>query len=165
METDGQLMKADQEQNRSTHSAHWFPGAAHVFTFTLLVAMPLFCAGCGPTRQPGDLVPITGQVTVDGDPAQGVVIQLHPPQPDPPLAQAITDAEGRFAISTRTAGDGATPGIYDVTFVWSTFNAVTRSQEGDKLNGRYADPESTSVHWDVPDADSWDAGTIALSTE
>ncbi|WP_231131138.1 peptidase associated/transthyretin-like domain-containing protein [Crateriforma conspicua] len=158
-------MKADDAYHRSPHPADRFPGAKQVCTVLLLVAMPLFIVGCGSSRQPGDLVPITGLVTVDGDPAQGVVIQLHPPQPDPPLAQAITDAEGRFAISTRTAGDGATPGSYDVTFVWSTFNAVTRSQEGDKLNGRYADPSSTSIHWDVPDADSWDAGTITLSTE
>ncbi|WDQ18095.1 hypothetical protein [Rhodopirellula sp. P2] len=122
-------------------------------------------SGCGGQQPDDGMVPVSGVLEVDGQPAVGVVVELHPSSKAPALARGITSEGGRFEISTLTQGDGVKPGAYDVTFVWSEFNIVTRSQEGDRLNGLYAKPDQSPIHWTVPDKDSWEAGTISLSSK
>ncbi|ELP30645.1 hypothetical protein RBSWK_05374 [Rhodopirellula baltica SWK14] len=130
-----------------------------------LVLLLGLMVGCTSKKPDDGMVPVSGVVEVDGEPAVGVVIELHPPSKAPSLAKGITSEGGRFEISTLTQGDGVKPATYDITFVWSEFNIVTRSQEGDRLNGRYAKPDQSSIQWTVPDEESWDAGTIQLSSE
>ncbi|MFG0265250.1 MAG: hypothetical protein ACF8AM_08865 [Rhodopirellula sp. JB055] len=124
-----------------------------------------FGSGCTASKPDNGMVPVSGKLEVDGQPAIGVVIELHPQENAPTLARGISSEGGRFEISTMTQGDGAKPGTYDVTFVWSEFNIVTRAQEGDQLNGRYAKPGQSTIQWTVPEGDRWDAGTIRLSSK
>lgn len=132
---------------------------------SVLILMLGLIVGCTNKTPEDGMVPVSGVLEVDGEPAVGVVIELHPQSKTPSLAKGITSEGGRFEISTLTQGDGVKPGTYDITFVWSEFNIVTRSQEGDRLNGRYAGPDRSSIQWTVPDEESWDAGTIRLSSE
>jgi hypothetical protein len=124
-----------------------------------------FVGGCSSPKPDDGMVPVRGVLEVDGQPATGVVIELHPQGNAPTLARGISSEGGRFEISTMTQGDGAKPGTYDVTFVWSEFNIVSRAQEGDRLNGRYAKPGQSTIQWTIPESDGWDAGTIRLSSK
>lgn len=118
------------------------------------VAFVLVAAGCrdarqGPERLP--TVPVNGTVTVDGGPAAQLTVKLHSlatPQGEAEIYAAkpsgLTDAEGRFALSTYEQGDGVAAGEYAVTFEWLTFNLLQNSYGGpDKLKGKYADPKTT----------------------
>jgi hypothetical protein len=64
-------------------------------------------------------VPVKGRITLDGKPLAGVTVTLL--RPLPPLgtrtlrADALTEEDGTFVLSTYTAGDGAPVGSYRVT--------------------------------------------------
>lgn len=66
-------------------------------------------AGCGPGGPA--LVPATGTVTLDGQPVDAATVTLAPAGGGGGIASAITDAAGRFTLTTVVAGLGARPGI------------------------------------------------------
>lgn len=71
----------------------------------------VFATGCG-----GGLgtVPAGGSVTVDGKPAEGVLVLFTPDSPEGMPASGVTDATGTFKLTTEINGDGALPGAYKV---------------------------------------------------
>lgn len=95
-------------------------------------------AGCAPAAKPptflGKLVPVTGVVKIDGEPAAGVEVAFLPAsgigtQNNPNQGQravATTDEEGEYSLITPPGGtidlqdlakyEGALPGKYDATF-------------------------------------------------
>lgn len=115
-----------------------------------------FCAaGCGP-RLP--LVPVTGQVTMNGEPLEGAIVVFAPQSPVDGVVRvssAVTGAGGRFALQTnyspRVTGKGAVPGAFMVTVSKSVSGtalppaeyrkhlAEHRKRMGDRL--LYAGPE------------------------
>jgi hypothetical protein len=127
------------------------------------IGLPWLTSCSRPAGSPA-LVKVKGLVFVDGKAASGVVLTLHPDAPGPSLSTGISQADGTFQISTYELGDGAPVGSYQVTCVWSEFNLVTRSQEGDRLGGRYASAKTTPIHFDIIDAPMFDAGRIDLTT-
>jgi hypothetical protein len=125
-------------------------------------------AGCsGPPSHP-ELVKVTGTVHVDGQPVEGVVLTLHPDSAGSPafaagaVSTGVSGADGRFEISTFSLGDGALPGAYNITCVWSEFDPISRSMKGDKLAGGYASPQNTLVTWDIAKGDTYDVGIVDL---
>jgi hypothetical protein len=133
------------------------------FTLVWLVVIH----GCGKAEVSSPLVAIKGIVQVDGKPQEGIVLTLHPTdQTDAISTGAISTGVsadgGAFQISTYKLGDGASPGKYKVTCVWSEFDPVMRSQTGDRLEGRYAQVERTPICWDIVEGKPLDAGTIDL---
>ena len=82
----------------------------------------LFCCavsllyGCGPTNPFGTVL-VTGTVTVDSEPMEGITISFRPTG-DGMSAIGQTDASGNFRLTTPGApfGTGAVPGSYTVTF-------------------------------------------------
>jgi hypothetical protein len=70
-------------------------------------------AGCG-GGNPFDTVPVTGTVTLDGQPVDGALV-LFQPSGDHKAASGTTDSSGKFTLTTGNAGDGAMPGQYKVT--------------------------------------------------
>jgi hypothetical protein len=89
--------------------------------------------------------PVKGKVLVDGKPAKGAHVTLHPREATdrPYVPTGPVDDNGEFAIATFVAGDGAPAGEYDVTVVWPVrYNPISTLWEGDKLNGRYGKKES-----------------------
>lgn len=69
----------------------------------------LVAGGCGS----GDMIPVEGVVTLDGQPLEGAAVSFVPDQTGRP-AQGETDAAGKFKLSTAAAGQGVVPGKYKV---------------------------------------------------
>ncbi|MEM9659403.1 MAG: hypothetical protein AAF961_13680 [Planctomycetota bacterium] len=84
-----------------------------------LVAGALLCgvAGCGSSQF--DLVPVSGVVTLDGEPLAGGVINFQPNAPagqttGGPGSSSHTDDEGRFEMETIQGEPGAVVGTHKV---------------------------------------------------
>jgi hypothetical protein len=113
-----------------------------------LAAVVVALAGCG-KRDWLETYPVTGKVLVDGKPAKGAMVSFHPKtqvgnKSYVPSAQA--DDNGEFSLATYMTGDGAPAGEYDVTVVWPVrFNPISTLWEGDKLSGRYASREKSTL--------------------
>ncbi|GIX00274.1 MAG: hypothetical protein KatS3mg111_3606 [Pirellulaceae bacterium] len=80
--------------------------------FTLVLLMTVVAGGCNANRL--GTVPVTGQVLVDEKPMEGVAVIFNPVDPNGRAASGITDAEGKFTLTTEVNGDGALPGAYKV---------------------------------------------------
>ena len=87
----------------------------HITTFILACLLLMF-TGCQKT--PPGIVYLEGIVTLDGNPIGGVNVILHPRNDEGTAAGGMTDARGRFTVTTHPApvGTGAMAGVYDVTF-------------------------------------------------
>jgi hypothetical protein len=122
----------------------------------------LALVGCGDARVESNLVKVSGFVHVDGKPAEGIVLTMYPKEQTGAVSTGISGQDGAFQISTNELGDGASPGEYQVTCVWSEFDPVSRSQKGDRLNGLYASPEKTIIRWTVVEGQDLQVGIVEL---
>ncbi len=52
--------------------------------------------------------------------------------------------------------------MYNVTFTWGEFDAITRSMKGDRLGGRYASPEKSIIQWGIPETEKMNIELINL---
>lgn len=133
--------------------------------FTALALVAGSCSS-GPTQKP--TFPVTGVVLVDGKPAADLQVTLHNVQgmdsEAPTHTAGRTDQDGKFAVSTYSDGDGAPAGEYTLTFVWNQLNRMSMSYEGDKLKGKYEDPQGSQFKVTVKPGKPVDMGRIELST-
>lgn len=121
-------------------------------------------AGCGSREE--RLYPTTGSVTVDGSPAQGVVVVLYPENPgNKSRPSGVTDEHGVFELMTRAANDGAPAGKYRVALRWpaepepaaavanpkflSMGTAENKAEPIDRLGGRYWKAESSGLTCEI----------------
>jgi len=79
--------------------------------FSLGLALLLFATGCGESRP--RTVPVTGLVTLDGEPVADASITFYPENGRP--ATGRTDAEGIYTLTTFETNDGAVPGQHRVS--------------------------------------------------
>ncbi len=86
-------------------------GGWNVVVFALAVAV---LVGCGGTKSEIKTVPVTGVVTLDGQPVAGATVTFSPKSADGRAASGITDQSGRYTLTTAGAGEGAVPGSYAV---------------------------------------------------
>jgi hypothetical protein len=117
-----------------------------VFAFTVLA---LCCASCQQEKQ---FYPVRGQVLVDGQPAEGATVVLHPLQAsDPPLLPTgVVAADGSFVLQSwlveeRVLEQGAPAGEYQVTCVWAPGDLGDGDKVPDKLLGKYGDKRSSGL--------------------
>jgi hypothetical protein len=107
--------------------------------------------------------PVRGHVFADGKPAEGVMVIFHAlDDPDPQAVQpsAVVQADGSFVLRSyivqqRALKEGAPAGKYAVTCTWypaDLQNFLGRENLPDKLHGRYADPKSSGLRAEVPEA-------------
>ena len=77
----------------------------------------LLLSGCGPDN-PYGTVAVTGKITVNGEPMEGITVTFVPDSPEGVSAFGRTDAGGNYQLTTGGApfGTGAIPGTYSVTF-------------------------------------------------
>jgi hypothetical protein len=119
------------------------------FKWLMLVAAAA-AAGCGePAAETGpvEVVPVTGQVIYDGKPAAGVRVTLVPMDAPnlpriPQYANGVTDAEGKFKLTTYAKDDGAPEGGYQVVLDGSKPHDVNNvgdeeSEDTDLFKGWY----------------------------
>ncbi len=124
----------------------------------LLLAIP----GCGGDGI-GDVVPASGTVTLDGEPAADITISLMPQAGVKGRGgYARSDQNGNFEMMVVDAeGPGVLPGKYQVLFQkytmpdGSPIPPDAMVQEGDIVNQLppiYADPGSSPVYADIPES-------------
>lgn len=104
-------------------------------------------SGCGGEPDLAPRFPASGTVLVNGRPAEGVQIMLHPiDRPgdlDALKPTAISTADGTFQLGTYEKGDGAPAGRYNVTLFLPDVPPNGANSPNDVLGGRYLNPEKT----------------------
>ncbi|MGI6415303.1 MAG: hypothetical protein ACOX1P_06505 [Thermoguttaceae bacterium] len=142
---------------------------AATLRFWLAAGCCLLLCSCGQKGPPRDATfPVTGEVHVDGSPADKLTVTCHSAdaagQAYPIASSALTDAQGKFSLATYESGDGLREGEYVLAFAWRDFNVMSNNYTGpDKLNGRYTNPENSSTRFTVAKAKPVDLGRIELT--
>ncbi|OYW12364.1 MAG: hypothetical protein B7Z55_18345 [Planctomycetales bacterium 12-60-4] len=77
--------------------------------------MLLFVSLCGCTGGGNDLATVTGIVTVDGAPVEGIQVVFKPRDIDGSAAYGVTDTRGHYRLMSTRDRVGARPASYDVT--------------------------------------------------
>jgi hypothetical protein len=95
-------------------------------TVSILVTVGIVLTGCSSSPRP-PTYPVTGTVTLQGKPLAGAAITFVPTG-DGEAASAITDSDGKYALTTWEAGDGARPGEYRVKVSKQELAAVDPSK-------------------------------------
>src|SRR5436190_2913949 len=80
---------------------------------SILVTVGIVLTGCSNSSRPATYR-VTGTVTMQGKPVAAAVITFVPTSNEGQAASAITDADGKYALTTWQAGHGARPGEYRV---------------------------------------------------
>jgi hypothetical protein len=91
--------------------------------------------------------PVSGQVLVNGQPAQGAAVVLrHIDDWGEKTIVPIgwTDEEGRFDLSTYAVKDGAPAGEYKVEIAWPAYKKG-RNIGPDKLGGKFSNPDKSGL--------------------
>ena len=131
-------------------------------TITMATAVVLLI-GCGDGRLPRR--PVSGSVTVDGKPAGGALVVLHP------VAGSVADEaaklrptgtcdrDGTFVLGTWELADGVPAGRWKATVQWFTAAGAdagadpeASQAETDRLGNAYGDPEATPLSIEVADS-------------
>src|SRR5437870_4460006 len=84
-----------------------------------LLGGALFCAAIGCGREPYKVAPVSGTVTLDGQPLAGAWVTFMPvgtrDSPDPgPTSSGKTDAQGKFTLAIEPGRPGAVVGKHKV---------------------------------------------------
>jgi hypothetical protein len=118
------------------------PFAKYVVGLLIVVAL----SGCSGGDKP-KLAPVTGLVTLDGQPVEGAAVMFVPTAGGRP-AQGLTDAQGHFELMTFKTGDGALLGEHRVSVTKMTLSGVTTTDDG--LSGT-TDPSAIKQEWLAPE--------------
>jgi len=114
----------------------------------------VFLCGCSRSSGPAKKVcyPVKGQLLVQGKPAEGALVILHPKENanaaewSGTFPHATTGPEGKFELGTYADNDGAPAGEYVVLVSWTTPNPQNEEASGpDKLGGRYINPDTSKL--------------------
>jgi len=94
---------------------------------SVLVIVGFVLTGCSNSSRP-PTYRVTGTVTMQGKPVAGAAVIFVPTGIDGEAASAITDSDGKYALTTWRAGDGARPGEYRVKISKQELAAVDPSK-------------------------------------
>ncbi len=144
----------------------------------VMAGLSVMALGCGDHLA---TVPVAGSVRVDGKPAAGVQVVLHPIDADDERLTKLrptgrTAADGTFVIGTYEMADGAPVAEYLITAEWFAGGPETTTSETadpeansaatqtDRLGGRFANPETSAFKASVGRPSS-EIPAIELSTQ
>jgi len=91
--------------------------------------------------------PASGQVLVNGQPANGARVVFHHLGEwgeKSIVPQAMTDEDGRFVLTTYGMRDGAPAGDYRVVVEWPAYRRG-RNIGPDRLMGKFAKPQTSGI--------------------
>lgn len=128
----------------------------------LLAALCITPLGCGKGYEGGKLAPVSGVVTLDGQPAAGIMVLFSPTaETGGQGGMGTTDASGKYELKTRGEFTGVIPGQYKVTCVKyvmpdgspipndPNFSMATSGAK-QVLPAKYSDPQRTVLSATVP---------------
>lgn len=123
----------------------WMSGC---WSLALLLVVSAGCGESGPS-----LLPVKGSVTVDGQPAEGVVLLFHGGNI---VSSASSDASGVFSVVTN-AEPGMPAGSYKVTASWPEAVEATSSMgetpdAPDRLGSKYLIRDQSKISVEVTDS-------------
>jgi hypothetical protein len=117
-------------------------------------------AVCGCSENSYDSVPVTGTVQYKGAPVEGATVAFHGGNAKVP-GTAITDAAGKFKLTSYKQGDGVPAGSYKVTVAKLKLEGAASTgpqsmedamkskpsgaKESNSLPAKYASQESTPL--------------------
>lgn len=125
-------------------TSHWQNGLGWLLTLIL-------AGGCGSAETGPTKYPVQGEVRINGQAAERVAITFH--HADAAITgnlrypTAVTDATGRFEVSSEGDRDGAVAGRYRVTFAWLSSPELDAF---DQLQGAFSDPNKSQFEATVP---------------
>ncbi len=123
------------------------------------VAICLLVMGCGPANTNPPTIPVTGKVTHKGEAVEGATVKFLPSDPEGKVANATTQADGTYELSTFETGDGAMAGKYTVTV-----RKLVSVQQGVQQDGEHAG-EPAYVNKDMLPAKYKSQGNTPLECE
>ena len=88
-----------------------FRNATHLFLVATLVVFVSLLSGCGNKY---GTTPVTGTVTLDGDPLAGAYVIFYPVEGGRANSTSKTNDKGEFDLSYTHDSGGAIPGSYKV---------------------------------------------------
>jgi hypothetical protein len=115
------------------------------FLTITVTACAFACSSCG---NKSGLYPVSGKLTVNGEPAVGATVTFVRKEPADPFKeefpQGVVGANGVFRLS-GPAGEGAAPGEYVVLVEWKEGAGVQQGRSPglnapDRLQKKYMDP-------------------------
>jgi hypothetical protein len=116
--------------------------------------------------------PVRGEIFVgqgkDRAPANGAVVVFHPTAPasgEAPRPTAHVGEDGKFELTSYVKGDGAPAGEYAITIEWRPPRPPPPhkpKQTGDRLQGRYAEPRTSTIRYTVEKGKDNNVPTIEL---
>lgn len=126
----------------------------------------LTCLGCGAAGE--KLYPVKGTVTVDGQPAEGVVLLFFHSQDASKVSTATSDASGTFSVVSDMK-PGMREGGYTVTASWPApadpgASMGVTPDTPDRLGGKYAVRGQSTIKVEVASGTS-SLPPIELSTQ
>lgn len=102
-------------------------------------------AGCGGSQP--KTYPVTGTVTSQGKPLPDAIVTFVPEQGR--HASGVTDAEGKFTLTTVQPGDGAMAGRYRV---------IVSEKPAEMAEGDYSEPAETQTRIPIKYAEPIESG-------
>lgn len=120
---------------------------ARCLGLALAASLLLVAAGCG-SKTPVPVYPTSGRLLINGQPAPGAIVGLHPTDGD--FDQAGSRPAGRvqddgsFVLATYGIADGVPAGEYIVTVFWPA-NPDGPDPGPDRLAEKYAIPEKSPL--------------------
>lgn len=113
-----------------------------MWKYAALVVSMVFLVGCGGY---GDIVPVSGTVTLDGEPLPNATVRFTPIEGNRPV-EAVTDASGNYKLRYTRNQDGAERGKHRVS--------ITTGGEKEGPNGEDIEiPEKVPAKYNTDNQD------------
>lgn len=150
---------------------------ARLPAYVVIASMILLLTSCGqappgpPPEKRVETTKVTGEVYVDGKPAERLQVRAIPTADlgVGRIATGIsgtTDADGKFSLHMYDINSGIPAGEYALTFTWRSWDMLQRKFAGpDQLNGRYESVENSPKKFTVENGKAVDLGKIELTTQ
>ena len=121
----------------------------HFMGFILRTASGVFM-GCGGQTGTEGAVAATGTVTYQGQPVEGATV-VFAPEGQGRASSAITDASGRFQLTTLGPGDGAMPGKYQVGISKTETSGDMSREESQAYFEKHGEPPTVTTTEALPE--------------
>jgi hypothetical protein len=99
----------------------------------LLLALSVGLAGCGGQGKP---VKVEGVVTLDGKPFPGATVTFLPAAGNGRSASGLSEKDGSFRLTTFKPDDGALPGEYKITVLFSEGDQLIEGDDPMKMDDK-----------------------------